>query len=158
MNPNSIFKDAPKYLTLRYNSLNRYVHEVFLTPDTIEDIRQRFGTKDERKAEIRRIKDIANEASLVAFIFIVRKMFTEGSNAAKNAVDTFKELNVDGFRIGSKYFQGRNENVIMGDLLAEKLLNSVSDDRVKGLILSSNYLTDILKGYQTLVKNPSSLN
>ncbi len=158
MNANAIFKDAPKYLTLRYNSLNRYVQETFLTPETIEIVRQRFKTKDEKKAEIKRIKDIANEASLVAFIFIVRKMFTEGSNAAKNAVDTFKELNVDGFRIGSKYFQGRNENVIMGDILAEKLLNSISDDRVKGLILNSNYMTDILKEYEVFVKNPNSQN
>lgn len=142
-------------MTLRYNSLNRYVQESFLTPDKIEQIRQRFKTKDEKRTEIRRIKGIASEASLVAFIFIVRKMFTEGSKAAKNAVDTFKELNVDGFRIGSKLFQNRNENVTQGDELAENLLNSISDEKVKALIIKSQYLSEILREYEVLVKNPN---
>lgn len=151
MNSNLIFKDAPKFLTIRFNSLNKYVQEIFLSSESLAKIKLRFKTKDSRIAEIKRIRRITDEASLVAFIFVIRKMFVEGSEAAKNAVDTFSELNVNGFRIGAKFFQGRNENVVQGELLAEKMLNSISDENTKALIKNSKFLYEILDNYKASI-------
>lgn len=151
MNSNIFLKNAPRFLTARYGSLNKYVQETLIPADRLDRIRRQFRSREERRKQIQRVKEISNEASFVTFIFIIKKSFNEGSTAAKNAVDTFRDLNVDGFRIGSKYFSNRNKNVLEGDLLAEALLKSISNPRIRSLIEDSKYVSDILEAYKEII-------
>ena len=151
MNPNTFLKNAPRFLTARYGSLNKYVQETLLPVDKLDNLRKRFRAKGELAAEIKRVREIVDEASFVTFIFVIKKSFNEGSTAAKNAVDTFSGLNVDGFRIGSKYFSGRNKYVLEGDLLAETLLKSISDARIRSLVEDSKYMSDIMEAYKKII-------
>ena len=112
---------------------------------------EQFKTKEERRTEFRRLRDISDEASFVAFIFVLKKSFNDGSTAAKNAVDTFRDLHVDGFKIGSKLFSGRNKNVLQGDVLAETLVASIKDSRVRALIQKSTYLSEIVEEYKKVI-------
>jgi hypothetical protein len=49
------------------------------------------------------------------------QLFQEGTKAASIAVDEFEKLNVPGFDIGSSAFEGRNDNVMLGYNLSQKL-------------------------------------
>ncbi|MEQ1763858.1 MAG: hypothetical protein ABL984_12030 [Pyrinomonadaceae bacterium] len=87
----------------------------------------------------------------MAYIFLAHKTFVEGSRAAKNAVDTFRELGIPGFQIGSAYFSGRNEEVVRGDRLAKELLSEV-EPRVRSIILESEKLYQVLEPYKMIIR------
>ena len=151
MAPSNLLKNAPRFLISKYGSINKYIHESLIPIEKIEDVRKQFKTKEERRIEFRRLRDISDEASFVAFIFILKKSFNDGSTAAKNAVDTFRDLHVNGFKIGSKLFSGRNKNVLQGDVLAEALVASIKDSRVRALIQKSTYLSEIVEEYKKVI-------
>ena len=88
---------------------------------------------------------------LLYFFFLLNKFFVEGSSAAKQAVDTLNELQVDGFYIGSNYFSGRNDKVIQGDKLSELLLSTITDEKAKKLVSKSHYISEILNEYRKLI-------
>lgn len=77
----------------------------------------------------------------------------EGSEAAKKAVDTFLEHNIEGFKIGRQVFQGRNENVMRGEVLSKKLLNSIQDEELVVLIKDSNYAYQVIERYRAIIEN-----
>jgi len=139
---------APKFVTNRFNSLNKYVWSTLVPEELRKDKIGRKKTKAERKKEFQRLKGISQEAAIVSFVFFFRKFLLEGSDAAKKAVDTFKDLDQDGFYIGTNFFSERNEKVMQGDLLAESLLNSIRSQELKKLITESEYLYQILDKYR----------
>lgn len=151
MNTAEIFRDAPKYISQRFYAINSYVWKSLFPENTLnERLRVILAEKDKSK-ELKRLKDIADEASLVVLILLLRKFFNEGSNSAIKAVDLFKELGVDGFQIGSKYFTERNENVMEGELLAESLMETIKSNDLRTLILQSEYPYQILNRYKELI-------
>lgn len=139
---------APKFVTSRFNSLNTFIWNTLIPEEVRKKKIGRKKTKVERSKELRRLRNISNEASLVAFIFFFRKFLIEGSEAARRAVDTFEELGQPGFYIGNKYFSGRNKNVIQGEVLAQRLLNTIKSDALRELIIESEYLYQILEKYR----------
>lgn len=151
MNTAEIFKDAPKYITQRFYAINSYVWKSLFPENTLNERLRKIDTEKARAEELKRLKEIADEASLVVLILLLRKFFSEGSNAAIQAVDLFKELGVEGFQIGSKYFTGRNENVMEGELLAEGLMDTIKSPELKTLILKSEYPFQILNRYKDLI-------
>jgi len=78
-------------------------------------------------------------------------MFLHGSEAAKETVDILEELNVPGFRLGSTLFEGRNENVLLGERLAGELLNSL-DPKARRLVLESQKIYQIIDMYRPIAK------
>ena len=152
MNISEIMKSAPRYLTLRYGSLNSYVWESLFPQDYRNRIFSRIKSEPERKGKFIKMKSLADEASLLVFIFVTRKIFQEGATAAKDTVDILKELDVEEFYLGSAKFSGRNENVILGDLLAEELLNLL-DDEMKTFLLEAHYVSNIIDRYQVIKKD-----
>ncbi len=76
----------------------------------------------------------------------------DGTNAAKQAVDTFKELGIASFQIGSKKFADRNKNVMKGEELATKLMDSIISEELKTLINESQYVTQIIDKYKPLIE------
>ena len=142
---------APKFITTRFNSVNKYVWQTLFPEQTIKEQLIKFKTKSDRRKEISRLKIISDEASTIVFLFLINKFFIEGSKAAKEAVDSFKELNVEGFYIGGNYFSERNEKVLQGDKISEKLLSTIKDENAKELVVNSKYVSEILDKYRTLI-------
>lgn len=151
MSSTDFLSGAPKFITTRFNSVNKYVWQTLFPEQTVKEQIIKFKTKSDRKKEINRLKGISEEASTVVFLFLLNKFFTEGAKAARQAVDTFKELGVDGFFIGGNYFSERNEKVIQGDKISENLLASIKDEKAKELVTNSNYVSEILEKYRSLI-------
>jgi hypothetical protein len=139
---------APKFVTNRFNSINKYIWNTLVPEEVRKDKIGRKKTKAERTKEFQRLKGISQEAAIVSFIFFFRKFLLEGSEAAKRAVDTFDDLGQDGFYIGTNYFSKRNDKVMQGELLAERLLSSIDSRSLKELITESDYLYQILDKYR----------
>lgn len=152
MDTTQIFKDAPRYIVTRFYTINNYVWKAFFPENELNKRLRKLDNKDLSRKELSRLKDIVSEASLVIFIFLLKRFFTEGSNAAKKAVDIFGELGIDGFQIGSKYFRERNENVIEGDKLADALLATIDDKDLLVLINNSNHVYQIVDRYRKLIE------
>lgn len=151
MNLSSIIKSAPRYLQLRYGGLNSYVWESLFPRKEKNRILSKIKDESKKKEEFVRMKEVVDEATLLIFIFVTKKIFIEGSNAAKNAVDTLRELGVKEFYLGDAKFAGRNENVVLGDKLADRLFASLNRD-MRSLLTDSIYMSDIINKYKTLSK------
>lgn len=151
MDTADIFKNAPRYVITRFYTINNYVWKAFFPENELNEKLRKMNNKDLSKKELSRIKGIVSEAALVIFIFLLKRFFTEGSNAAKKAVDVFKELDIEGFQIGSKYFSERNENVIEGDKLADALIQSIDDKDLLNLINNSTQVYQIIDRYKKLI-------
>jgi hypothetical protein len=152
MDTTTIFRDAPKYISQRFSAINNYVWQSFFPDNSLNERLRRYETEELSKLELNRLKDIANEASLVIFIFLLKRFFAEGTNAAIQAVDTFNELGVNGFQIGSKFFSGRNENVMEGQLLADTLMNTITNQELITLINDSQYVSQIVTRYRDIIE------
>lgn len=148
MSKNDFLEGAPKFLTNRFNSINNYVWETLFPNNKISELLIGKVTKQEKKEEFKRLRMISSEASLLVFIFQINRFFIEGSEAAKKAVDTFKELEVDGFYIGGSYFSDRNENVLQGARISEALISSITDLKAKEILRNSKYVYQILDEYR----------
>lgn len=142
---------APKFITNRFNSIHKYVSETLLPERTKRERLRRKRSKSEKIEELSRLKSIIDEASTIVFLFLINKFFIDGANAAKQAVDTFKELDVEGFFIGRSYFSERNEKVVQGDKISEQLLASIEDVRAKKMITESKYISEIIREYKKLI-------
>lgn len=152
MNPSTIFKNAPKYISQRFSAINSYTWTSFFPENALNERLRRFPKGQGSKTELARLKDVVNEASLIIFIFLLKRFFLDGSNAAIQAVDTFKELGIDGFQIGSKKFKDRNKNVMKGEELAAQLMQSITDEELKALINESQFVTQIIDKYKPLIE------
>jgi len=151
MDTSLIFKGAPKYISQRFSTINSYTWNSFFPENTLNERLIKFGNGEESKAELNRIKDIVSEASLVVFIFLLKRFFSEGTSAAIQAVDTFKDLGIKSFQIGSKKFADRNKNVMKGEELANTLLKAISNPEITALVDDSKYLTQIIDKYRPLI-------
>ncbi|TPD67280.1 hypothetical protein [Flavobacterium microcysteis] len=148
----SIFKDAPKFISQRFAAINSYVWNVFFPGSTLNKHLRRLETQKQRQLELRRLKKIINEASIAVMIFYLKKFFIEGTEAAIKAVDTFFDFGIEGFQIGSKYFSGRNENVLAGQKLAVTLMESIDDQELLKLINNSKYANQIVERYRKFIE------
>jgi Fe-S oxidoreductase len=149
INLSSIIKIAPRYLTRQYGALNSYVWEGVFPRESRNRALNKIKDESKRKEKFSRMKDIVDEATLLTFIFVTRKVLMEGTEAAKNAVDTLKSIGVKEFYLGKAKFSGRNENVMQGERLAGKLFSSLNKD-MQGLISNSNFMSDIINKYKNI--------
>jgi hypothetical protein len=127
------------------------VSQTLIPQELIEERLKTQKTSLEKKQELQRLKSISDEATTLTFIFLLNKFFNEGSKAAKDAVDTFREFEVEGFYIGGNYFSGRNEKVIQGEELSRQLLDAIKDEEVKALIIKSHYMSEIINKYKNFI-------
>ena len=148
MRVHEVMKYAPRYLSLRYGSLNSYVWDRLFPPEYKNKL-LRYRNDETKKERIEWMKSLADEASLLSFIFVTKKIFKEGSQAAKDAVDILAKLDVNEFFLGRTCFSGRNENVILGDVLAEKLMSVLGED-ARRLIENKDYLFEIIEVYENI--------
>ena len=152
MNTKLLFKDAPKFIIARFRGVNKYVWKTLFPENTLNERLQKLENKELSRKELIRIKDIVSEASVVVFIFFIKKFLVEGTTAAKQAVDTFQDLGIQGFQIGSKYFSERNENVMLGENLSIALMESISDKDLTNLINESKSVNEIMDRYKRIIR------
>lgn len=152
MNTKLLFKDAPKFIIARFRGVNKYVWKTLFPENTLNKRLQKLENKELSRKELIRIKDIVSEASVVVFIFFIKKFLVEGTTAAKQAVDTFQDLGIQGFQIGSKYFSERNENVMLGENLSIALMESISDKDLTNLINESKSVNEIMDRYKRIIR------
>lgn len=151
MNSSTYFKNAPKYISQRFSAVNSYTWISLFPENSLNEHLRQFPKGQENKTELARLKDIVNEASIVIFIFLMKRFFLDGTDAAIQAVDTFKELGVKGFQIGSKKFADRNKNVMKGKELAAKLIDSITNEELKELVNESQYANQIIEKYKPII-------
>jgi len=147
MNLSSVMKSAPRYLTRQYGALNSYVWEGVFPRESRNRTLYKIKDESKRKERLARMKDVVDEATLLTFIFVTRKVLMEGTEAAKKAVDTLKSIGIKEFYLGKAKFSGRNENVMQGERLAKKLFSSLNND-MQELISNSNFISDIINKYK----------
>ena len=157
MSISEIMKGAPKYLSMRYGSLHSYVWQALFPQDYINKVLHKIDSPKEKKEKMMRMKSLADEASILVFIFYTKKMLTEGATATKNTVDILKELKVDEFRLGNTDFSKRNKNVVLGDILSEKLLSLLSNE-IKNLLSEVVYISQIIDYYKGIRNSEYSYN
>jgi len=151
MNSSDFLDGAPKFLTNRFNSVNKFVWETMFPEEKRNEIIKKKKSKIERKAEFIRLRSISDEAAIIVFLFLIYRFFIDGSKAAKNAVDTLKELDIQGFYIGSNFFAERNEKVIQGDKLSDILILALQDENVKRLVTKSTHVSEIIDEYKKFI-------
>ncbi len=81
--------NVPIYIQRRQYQLRNYVLES-LFPESDRNNRIKRMEKSARKDYVNKMNEIVNECTFVCYIFSLKQFFIEGSNAAKNAVDTLK--------------------------------------------------------------------
>lgn len=142
---------VPRFILSRFQSVNSFVWDSLFPEQKLLRLLGNLTTKKQRTARMRELKKISQEASVAYFIYDVKRFFNAGSAAARNAVDIFAELDVNGFYIGTSLFKGRNENVTMGDDLAKKLLASITDKELRDLILNAQSASRIIDYYNIYI-------
>lgn len=122
----------PRRLKGRFESLGSYVDAI-------------LHEYEEKIPKPRRLKsEDIQVIKLAVFIYALQEFFREGTRAASRAVDEFQALGVSGFTVGSSLFEGRNENVVRGDRLAEALRQTISDTKILSIIDRTSRMRDLV--------------
>lgn len=146
-----MLENSPKYLRDRFFQLRSYVwYELFPKDQFLRKLNY-YQSKKEKKAFRIRAKNIVDEATYMMLIFVMKKFFADGTKVAQEAVDIFRDLDIDGFIIGGKEYQKRNENVMLGEKLSQILYDSLSPE-VKELIKDKNYPHEIVSMYKAFIR------
>lgn len=145
-----MLEGAPKYLLNRFYSLREYArHELFPGRQYLNQLNQHQTT--EAKALFKsESKDIIDEVAFLLLVFFMRSFFAEGTKIAIETVDLLNELHCSGFSFGSREFVERNENVMMGKVLSEKLYCGLSRE-VRDLIGEKKHHYEIVELYRDRV-------
>ena len=98
-------RSLPRSVRQRFDGLGKYVEAVL---DEAR-LRDKLGRNDIQQIQI------------IVFVRALEAFLREGSEAASGAVDALAEFGIDGFRVGSELFSGRNDAVMRGYRLAEGL-------------------------------------
>ena len=74
MNSTDFLNNAPKFITSRFNSVNKYVWQTLIPEQTLNDKLKKYKTKAEKKKEHIRLKSISDEASIIVFLFFTKQV------------------------------------------------------------------------------------
>jgi hypothetical protein len=72
MSSTDFLSGAPKFITTRFNSVNKYVWQTLFPEQTVKEQIIKYKTKEERRKEISRLKGISEEASTPDLSLLVR--------------------------------------------------------------------------------------
>ncbi|MCW7471745.1 hypothetical protein [Leptospira kanakyensis] len=147
MNIEEIIQMLPKNLRSRYTSLTSYVSQTLFPDDKWNEIIRRNRKKTRKELEIIK-KEHISKATLLLFTFLLKNLFDQHFHAITTVVDTLKELDVNGIRLGSKFYSERNSNVTIGQDLHNSLLESITDEEIKKIIEESKNMYELLDFYQ----------
>lgn len=118
----------PRALKLRLDGIGSYVVAVLEEKDYLRRI---------SKPDLQRIQ-------MATFLKTLDEFLRDGTEAAIRSVDAFLELGVEGFQIGSERFEGRNDAVMRGANLSQRLRRAIEDPEVLRVIESGQALRDVV--------------
>src|SRR5438309_1456357 len=95
----------PYAIRRRFASLQKYVLAVL----------------DEVGLRTKVTKSHVQHIQIQIFVRSLDEFLQDGNEAARAAVDSLNALGIDGFRVGSELFAGRNEAVTRGERLSAQL-------------------------------------
>lgn len=82
---------------------------------------------------------------MVVFVVALGRFFQDGTRAASLATDAFASLGTAGFSVGRTAFEGRNANVMRGQVLREGLGRAIDNDEIDGWVNSNRPLGEIVE-------------
>lgn len=145
---NDLLRMLPMSYRKRFSAIRNYSYERLYPEPERSELFLHAKSKEDR-IKIRKVMNANVEnLSVILFIFFLKKMFVEGYKATITTVDTFKELGVKGYSIGGIYYADRNENVMLGNLLYNKLMESISDSVLRNKIVESEKMHEIVDFYK----------
>lgn len=121
-------ESLPRALKLRFDGLGNYVSSVL-------EEQTRAGTLS---------REATRQIHIVAFIKSLDDFLREGTQAAGRAVDQFATLGIRGFRIGTEEFAGRNEAVMRGQVLSDRLRSTIANDALQRFISMDRPLREVI--------------
>lgn len=137
----SVLSKAPLFLRKRFSSLREYTSKLLY-----DHARARFK-KDHfywsKENDPRRAK-VIDQATLAYFIVLQKTFYERTTEASIETVNCFKDLDIPQFVIGSAQFYKNSEDVLRGKLLAEALIQHITDDIVKRIVNEAKYAKDIV--------------
>ena len=140
-----ITNTLPRTIRLRFDSIGGYVQTIL----------------SEEQESLPRIMHLSFEeietVKLVAFTYSVQRLFREGTAAARHAVEELKRFDIPGFQVGNTLFSGQNESVMLGESLAEDLMQCFAGTKYSQLIKSSDKLTELVKNSIIEVRNERAM-
>lgn len=92
---------------------------------------------------------IIDQATIAYFIVLQKTFYERTTEASKETVSCFKELDIPLFKIGSATFSENSDDVLRGKMLAEALIQYLTDEEVKCLVKDAKYAIDIIDHYKT---------
>lgn len=131
-------KVLPRTIQRRFEGLGSYVTAI-LEENNLEDL----------PAEDREL------LLLLVFIKWLETFLRDGHRAAKMAVDTFADLGVASFSIGSQVFSKGSEAVLRGKELADGLRASIQDPQLLKIIDDAPTLRELILNYARFVRGAS---
>lgn len=141
-----IINTLPRTLRLRFDSIGGYVQTI--VAENEESL---------PKSQHLRIEEI-EAVKLVAFTYAVERLFREGAKAARTTVQELSKFNIRGFQVGQTVFEGENENVILGEKLADDLMKCFVGSKYGKLITSSSTLTELIRKAMIEVRNERNMD
>lgn len=109
-----MIENMPKFARDRFYHLRSFVRTELFPRKVFLDGYGARKSQPERDEYKGKVKDLVDEATVVIFVFLMRKFLSEGTVMAEETVDLLEHLGIQGFSVGSVDYQGRNENVTMG--------------------------------------------
>lgn len=127
-----IVSQLPQKLQRRFESLGGYIR----------------GIIDEENSRLNRAETLSTEdvqlIQFAALIYSLDSFFRAGSRSARSAATTFEQFGLSGFQVGSTTFTKDNYNTRRGEMLANKLQESISGSRLSSVIRNSATMTDLV--------------
>jgi len=139
MSLREVLAAMPYRLRSRFESLSTYVNACI--EQAIEELRRSRAPGASRRV----LSDEQRQViQVTVFIIAVARFFRDGTRAAGMATAEFEELGSPGFAVGRTVFEGRNDNVMMGETLAQELLAVAEDDVIHRWVDSDLALGEIV--------------
>jgi hypothetical protein len=139
---------CPRFISSKFGYTRSYVWERLFPDDYRKRALQGIRDKEMRKEKMKNMRRLSDEAALLVFIFDVHNYLEEGTRDAELSVDTLKSLGVNGYKIGSSLFSERNENVMMGQTLADEMIRQLGGEEFASTLKQYKDHHDIISEYE----------
>lgn len=145
MSYNEVLRKAPPFLKKRFSSLREYVSALLYNhARKVIDYENAYWDKENNGKRAK----VIDQATLAYFIVLQKTLYERTTEASKETVDCFKELDIPEFVIGSAKFHENSEDVLRGKVLAEALSECITDENIKRIVNEEKYAQDIVAHFK----------
>jgi len=142
----SIVSRLPQKIQNRFESLGGYIRGIIDEESNKSGVNIALSSNDVQSIQF------------AALIYSLDHFFRAGSSSARTAAMTFEQLGLQGFQVGSSHFTKDNDNTRRGDMLADKLRDSIGNSHMGIVIRNSISMRDLISTMIREVNNGQSLD